>query len=79
MTSIMELNDLGKKFLRDELERRITTDNDMNFLFKAAIEKTNETLNKGDSVIIIASILTKSGKQEVIEFTKDHLKFREKI
>lgn len=75
MTSILELNDLGKKFLRDELAANyFACTFDLAYFYKLA----NKNIANDKNYVELKSHETRFSREYRIEFTKDHLKFKDK-
>lgn len=79
MTSIMELNEKGEKFLKDQLKILLFAD-DIGLVFpQVFIDQANFNIVHDINFLQLPARLTRTNKIENIEFTKDHLKFKDSL
>lgn len=80
MTSQLELNDFGKKYLKDQMAKlTLFTGERLDSYFLDRLNIANLNISRDDNLVRLPSLVTNSDRIETIEFTKDHLKFKDKI
>jgi len=70
----LELNDLGKKHLKDCLKKLLRPNTKT---FQEMLDKANLNIEYDDNFLVISMLYTKSGRSEIIDFNPSHLKFKE--
>lgn len=76
MTSQLELNKEGERYLMDELDKVISLLSYAFVDYKKIIKSANENIKIDKNYIDVPAFLSVNKKINRIEFTKDHLKFK---
>ena len=76
MTSQLELNKEGEKYLIDQLDKVISLLAYPFVNYKKIIESANENIKIDKNYIDVPAFLSVNKKINRIEFTKDHLQFK---